>query len=182
MKYNLTAIKKHIQTEGGLMGTVSTFLIFARKKIDSVKAYSILEILKACDRNVCSNVVIAGHRPAEKRIDNLIEALISGGYNVQLITNATADIKTRNIGFIKKKLFITCNPIPENDYKYFYADELIYTVDDAFPAAAIDADFQGKIYLRPEENSAAMIDKVINIIGRNNKMRLSINGGNQYGF
>lgn len=150
-----------IQGEGCNIGKPANFIRFAGCNLNcpwcdtewnkpKLGTLSIDEILDKLDKGVRLVVLTGGEPTIQHSLPMLIKELFAEGYDVAMETNGTKI--TRDWKERWPKLWITCSPKPEKDWKIHAGceyDELKYVVDGKFTKDKI-AITRKPIWLQPE--------------------------------
>jgi len=177
MKYKINEIFYSVQGEGYFTGESSIFIRIAGCNLKcnwcdtdfkNYKELDILEILRDIKQYKSKHIVLTGGEPSIYDLQDLILKLQDKNYFIQIETNGS------NYIFKNDKVWITCSPKKELEYKVSIADEIKLVVDKDFKIEILNRFNDYKIkYLQPEFN-LKNYNQVVNIIKEYPQWRLSL--------
>ena len=161
MKYPVIEIIDSIQGEGCMMGKTATFVRFAGCNLNcpwcdtewsKAKEMLTLEELVSRINFDMSMVVFTGGEPTLQNLEPIFEAIreIKQDHLIAIETNGTIDIFELQLKF--PKLWVTCSPKPEANWKYkFIPNEIKYVIDDTICENDITEPYEGcPVWLQPQ--------------------------------
>ena len=169
-----------IEGEGARVGEPTTFVRlsgcnlrcpFCDTEFDSFEERTIEEIIAEVQKHPAKWVCITGGEALRQNIVALCRALKEAGYRLHIESNGTVTPDPRLFDLIEHW---TVSPKrPEIAPGFERITELKYFVGEAFKESSVQEDKAQWVYLQPESSKPEFNDKVLEILKRHPRWRLS---------
>ena len=169
-----------IEGEGLRVGQPTTFIrlakcnlrcFFCDTEFDTFANMRLDEIVVEVQRHTAEWICFTGGEPLGQNIRNLCEALIGNGYRIQIETNGAVTPDPDLFDLIEHW---TVSPKRRRVIEGFERiTELKYVVGKAFREDDVEEDRSDFIYLQPESSKPQFVHKVLDILQRHPRWRLS---------